>query len=328
MSTEGRHLTRESFIEYLNLGYPVDHPIHGEPRVLIFVDPGNRRIGLRVPTLTDEKPGPTGLEHVKVSAVHHHGQRMIEVEIDEPRLFVDAYPILRGVADRVQLDHMPVARALGETLRRLGHLIRAEQTLTREVETGLIGELALLAGLVSVMPPELALRAWRGGTEEHDFGLPSVDVEVKTTTSESRNHRISSVTQLQPTGERSLWLLSLQLTAAGTDGTTVAALIGRVRDLFGTPLLRDDFDSRVQAAGWSYRYAEGPLQQWRFRTEPATYHVSGDFPRLTAEQLALTGTDLNVISDIRYRIELSSRTGDEAPEPLRAAVRAGRQELP
>ncbi|MBM2617043.1 PD-(D/E)XK motif protein [Actinoplanes sp. LDG1-06] len=328
MSEQGRHLTRESFIEYLNADYPVDLPIDGEPRVLIFVDTDNRRIGLRVSAGAGEKARPTGLEHVKILAVHHQGQRMIEVEIDEPRLFVDAYPILRGVADRIQLDRMSVARALSETLRRLGHLIKAEQSLTREVETGLIGELTLLAGLVTVMPPELALTAWRGGSEEHDFGLPSVDVEVKTTTSESRSHRISSATQLQATGERALWLLSMQLTAAGTDGTTVAALIERVRALFTTPLLRDEFDSRVQAAGWAERYANSSLQRWRFRSEPAIYHVAGNFPRLTAEQLAFAGTDLNVITDIRYRIDLSGRTGDEAPEPLRAAVQAGRQELP
>ncbi|RZU51205.1 putative PD-(D/E)XK family protein DUF4420 [Krasilnikovia cinnamomea] len=327
MTGHERHLSNDSFAGYLATGLLLEHPIEGDPRVVLFFDPDNRRIGLRAPARSNETPGNTGLEHLSMSVVHHDGHRMIEIAVDEPRLFADAYPVLCGIADRTQLDHMPVSRALHETLRHLGHLIKAEQTLTREVETGLLGELSLLAGLVATTTPEAALQAWRGGTEEHDFGLPHLDVEVKTTTSENRCHRISSLTQLQPTTHRPLWLLSLQLTKAGSGGITVAEMVTRVRGLLTTVPLRDEFDVRLQAAGWRHRYADDTLQHWRLRSDPALFQVTAGFPRLTAAMLTAAGADLNSVSDVRYRIDLTGRSPDQPPGPLHDAVDAGRQEL-
>ncbi|MBW6440022.1 PD-(D/E)XK motif protein [Actinoplanes hulinensis] len=327
MTGHDRHLSGDSFAAYLATGIPMEHPIDGVPRLVLFFDPDNRRIGLRGPARPNETPVHTGLEHINMAVVHQSGHRMIEVAVEEPRLFVDAYPVLCGVADRTQLDNMTISRAFSETLRRLGHLIRAEQTLTQEVEAGLIGELCLLAGLCVTSTPEAALQAWRGGTEEHDFGLASLDVEVKTTMSETRRHRISSITQLQPTGDRPLWLLSLQLTDAGTGGSTVAEFVQRVRQMFPTAAQRDEFDLRTQAAGWRHRYADTPLHRWRLRTDPALHLVTAAFPRITPSQLLAAGVNLDAISDLRYRIDLTGRSADRAPAHLDNAVNAGRQEL-
>jgi hypothetical protein len=322
-----RHLSGDSFATYLSTGVPMEHPVDGTPRIILFTDPANHRIGLRGPARSNETPPPTGLEHLTMKVVHHGADRLIEIAVDNPRLFTDAYPVLCGVADRAQLDGMPLSAALAETLRRLGHLIRAEEALTREVETGLIGELCLVAGLAETTSPELAVQAWRGGTEEHDFGLPDLDVEVKTTTSENRIHRISSPTQLQPTGDRQLWLLSLQITKAGSGGITVAGLIARVRQMVPAGALRDDFDACTRRAGWRHRYADGVLQRWRLRTAPALFEVTDMFPRLTEDLLKAAAIDLQHVTDIRYRLDLTGRPADTAPEPLEAAVTAGRQEL-
>lgn len=327
MTGQDRHLSGDSFTAYLATGLPLEHPIEGNPRIVLFFDPDNRRVGIRGPARNNEAPGNTGLEHLSMRTVYRDGHRMIEIAVEEPRLFADAYPVLCGVADRTQLENMPISRALNETLRRLGHLIKTEETLTRDVETGLLGELLLLAGLAAVTTPDLALQAWRGGTEEHDFGLPGLDVEVKTTSAETRSHRISSLTQLQPTGDRPLWLLSLQLTRAGTDGSSVAEMIQRIRTTFPTASLRDQFDTCAQAAGWRHRYADSPLQHWRLRTDPALYHVTDGFPQLTPRLLTAAGVSLDAIGDVRYRINLTGRFADHAPSDLRDAVNAGRQEL-
>ncbi|MEV6487098.1 PD-(D/E)XK motif protein [Actinoplanes sp. NPDC051633] len=328
MTANERHLSGDSFASFLNLGVPVDHPLDGTPRLILFIDPDNGRIGLRGPLRAKDAPAATGLEHLSIQIVHLGGERMVEIAVDNPALFADAYPVLCGVADRAQLDGMSLSEALRETLRRLGHLIRAEEKLTREVETGLLGELVLLIGLATTERPEVALRCWRSGGEEHDFGLRQLDVEVKTTTSESRIHHISSLTQLQQTGDQPLWLLSLQVTTAGAGGTTLAELIQRVRALLPTPALRDDFDECAHAAGWRHRYADAPMQRWRLRTEPSLFAVTAGFPRLTPALLSAAGIDLGVVKDIRYRLDLSSRPFDQAPEALRAAVAAGKQELP
>lgn len=327
MTGSNRHLSGDSFTAYLATGLPLEHPIDGDPRLVLFLDPENRRIGLRGPAQNNETPAATGLENLTIAVAHQRGNRLIEIAVEEPRLFADAYPVLCGVADRAQLDGMPLSNALHETLRRLGHLIQTGQTLTREVETGLLGELSLLTGLMAVTTPPLALQAWRGGTEEHDFGLALLDVEVKTTTSESRRHRISSVKQLQPTGKRPLWLLSLQVTTAGSGGTSLAELVERVRARVPTTTLRDDFDGRVRAAGWRHRYADTPLTRWRLRTDPAIFQVTDGFPRLSPALLVAAGVDLDAVCDIRYSLNLDNRAPDRAPGPLHDAVNAGQQEL-
>jgi hypothetical protein len=323
-----RHLSADSFADYLNAGVPIEHPIPGEPRLLLFIDPHRIRIGLRGPAGPRETPITVDLQHVNVRAVHHHGHRMIEIEVSDADLFAEAYPILCAIADRVQLDHQPITTALSGTLRRLGHLLRRQDSLTRDAEVGLIGELCLLTGLLHALGPAAALDSWRGGdAEEHDFGLPLQDVEVKTTTSETRTHWIGSLQQLEPTNHRPLWLVSCQITTAGVEGRTLPGLIDRVRGLLAAGAEQEHFTDRLHASGWRDHHNETCRQRWRLRTPPAAFAVTDTFPRLSTGLLQHTGVDLIHIADVRYRLDLAGLTDHPAPAPLDAALTAARQEL-
>ncbi|MEO3773981.1 PD-(D/E)XK motif protein [Micromonospora sp. B9E7] len=323
-----RHLSTDSFSDYLRSSVPIDHPITGSPRLVLFVDPHARRVGLRGPA-TSHEVVPAGLEHLSVRVVHHDGQRMIEVAVTDPRLFVDAYPLLCAVADRVQLDQQTLTAALVETLRRLGHLLKTEDALSQEKETGLIGELLLFAGLVHAAGPDNALASWRGGqAEEHDFGLPDHDVEVKTTVSERRAHWISSLTQMVETGGRELWLVSLQITAAGSAGRTLPNLITSVRGKLSSTAHRATFDDLLRGSGWRDRYSATCQRRWRLRTPAEAFQVTETFPRLTPRLLADAGVDGTHVTDVRYRLDLTGRSGDPTPQILTDALTRGQRELP
>ncbi len=323
---QGRHLSADGFRDYLTAGVPIDHPIEGSPRLVLFIDPTRPRIGLRAPAGNGVAPA-TGLEHISAHVVHFEGHRYLELAVTDRRLFVDAYPVLCAVADRIQLDGMTFQAAVTETLRHLGHLLRAEDTLSRETETGLIGELALLAGMIKIFGPDIAVAAWRGGQgEEHDFGLPDTDIEVKTTTSERRVHWISSLTQLVATGGRPLHLVSIQITRAGTDGVTVNDLIERIRAATGSA--RDRFDTQLVSAGWRERYVASATQQWRGRHRPAVFIVDDQFPRITPDLLGSAGVDLTVVTEVRYHVDLTSRPSTVDPEgPIEDVVNAAYREL-
>ncbi|ABP53054.1 PD-(D/E)XK motif protein [Salinispora tropica] len=323
-----RHLSTDSFSTYLHTRAPIDHPIPGSPRVVLFVDPHTSRVGLRGPATPHEIP-PAGLEHLTAQAVHHGGQRMIEIAVTDPRLFVDAYPLLCAVADRVQLDQQTLTAALAETLRRLGHLLQTEDVLPQENETGLVGELLVLAGLVYAVGPDTALTAWRGGrAEEHDFGLDEHDVEVKTTMSERRSHWVSSLTQMVATGDRPLWLVSLQITTAGSGGRSLPELITAVRALLPTTMQHHEFDGLLCASGWRDRYTATCQRRWRLRTPPRVFAVTEAFPRLTPRLLAHAGVEVTHVTDVRYRLDLTDLTGDETPQILNDALTRGQRELP
>jgi hypothetical protein len=327
--TAERHLSIDDFSRYLRTAVPIEHPIPGTPRLLLFTDPGHARIGLRGQAGPHESPPASGLENLNVRTVHYDAQRMIEIAVTDPVIFTDAYPLLCAVADRVQLDGQTLTHALAETMRRLGHLLRREERPSHELETGLFGELCVVAGCVRANGTSAALQAWRARpTDEHDFALPGLDLEVKTTTSERRTHWISSLTQLVPTGQRPLWLVSVQITRAGADGTTLAELIVRVRDLFVAAGDPDVFDARLRSAGWRDSYATQVQQPWRLRTAPIGFAVTAGFPRLTPELLVTAGIDPTHMPEVRYRLDLTGRPPGPCPADIAPILVAAQAELP
>ncbi|MGI5246647.1 PD-(D/E)XK motif protein [Dactylosporangium sp. CA-139066] len=322
-----RHLSPDTFTAHLRHSAPMDHPIPGEPRLILFTDPAGRRIGLRALATPGDQAVSTGLEHVSVRLIQLDGNRMIELVITDAALFTDAYPVLRAVADRIQVDKQPFTQAVTSTLRRLGHLLRPETNLQRATETGLLGELALFNGLARTLGPETALRAWRGAlSEEHDFGLDDHDVEVKTTTREARLHSIESLTQLVPTDQRGLWLISFQVTVAGTGGTTLPDLITIARSLLAAGPDRDAFDDLLASAGWADRFATSCTTKWRLRNPPAAFVVDHTFPRITPAMLD-PRIDAVRIQDVRYRVNLTGRPPDTPPDVVGDALQALHQEL-
>jgi hypothetical protein len=325
MTSVSRHLSPEAFASYLRSAAPIEHLVPGEPPLALFVDSQRMRIGLRGPARANEAPHPSGRERVDVQLVHYKGKRMVEIAISDARLFEDAYPVLCAVADRVQLDGLSLSDALHRTLRHLGHLLEPETGLPRELEISLLGELAILVGTIRAHSPAVAVQAWRGwDREEHDFDLAGCDVEVKTTMGESRQHRISSLTQLLATGDRPLWLISVQVTRAAS-GASLAELIGRVRNLLTDHGIR--FEDQLRAAGWRDRYQQSVVDTWRLRAPITAYRVTSSFPRITPDLLAATGVNAGLIDDVTYMVNLTSRPPDRPPAALAAVIANGEKEL-
>ncbi|MBB2944601.1 hypothetical protein FB565_004334 [Actinoplanes lutulentus] len=240
----------------------------------------------------------------------------------ETALFRIAYPVLCSMTDRVQIDRMPPAAALRETLAELTSLLREPESISMEREIGLFGELLTLLGLVPVLGGLPAVEAWRGPRgEEHDFGLADTDVEVKTTISERRAHWIDSFTQLQPTTSRPLWLISHQLTGAGTGfGRTLPELIDEVgAALAGTA--RADFESKVGLAGWRAAYATQVSSRWERRRGSAAFEVDEQFPKLVPDSLQQAGIAIDRLVQVRYRVDLDGLADpDFTPSTIQAAL--------
>ena len=278
-----RHLSTESFERCLRSRVPMEHPINGEPPVTLFIEPDRGEIGIRVPAINADMPVDTGRENVRVLSTQRSGGRYLEIIIDDPSLFTGAYPMLRAVADRIQLDGMNVASALSSTIRLLDQLLRREPSLSIEREIGLLGELLVLQKLCSRLKIADVITAWRGSeSEEHDFSIYGIDVEIKTTSAERRTHWIASLTQLVPTGERPLWLISHQVTRAGAgNGRSLRELIIGLREIVGDDQAREMFEHRLADAGWIEAYERSVHNQWLMRTPSQAYLIGADFPRLT-----------------------------------------------
>ncbi|SBT68538.1 Putative PD-(D/E)XK family member, (DUF4420) [Micromonospora sediminicola] len=271
----------------------------------MFVRPAKPELGLRIKVDPDAHVPVTGLNNILARVADHEGQQYLEVVVVAAALFRDAYPVLCSMADRIQIEGMKPAHALRETLGQLASLLREPKSISQEREIGLFGELLTLRGLAAKVGGSAAVGAWRGPQgEEHDFGLPAADVEVKTTISERRAHWIDSFTQLQPTTDRPLWLVSHQLTAAGAGfGKTLPELIDEVGSTLGSTT-RDDFDAKLSTAGWSVAYAPLLTSRWERRTESAAFQVDEQFPRLVPDTLQRAGVPSARLIQVRYRVDL------------------------
>jgi hypothetical protein len=312
-SVDKRHVSTEGFDRYLDSGVPVVLPIHGMPEAFIFVEPLRPELGLRVEVGPDSDAPETGLRNIIARIAVRDGTRFLEVVVTVSALFRDAYPVLCSMADRVQVGGLSPSSALRATLDKMSSLLHPPDSMSREREVGLFGELLVLGGLISALGVNKAVQAWRGGqAEEHDFGLPALDVEVKTTTGERRAHWIGSLTQMVPTRDRPLWLVSHQLTAAGTGhGHTLPDLVETIRLELGSGVARDGFEMTLAGSGWREDDRERLVTRWTLRTESLAYAVVGAFPRLTPDALRHSGLPLDRIPEVRYRIDLDGLESEQ-----------------
>ncbi len=317
-----RHVSAENFGRLLGGGVPVVLPSPGTPEAFVFIEPRVPEVGLRIEMSTDGDAPDTGLRNIFARIALREGKRFFEVVVTAPELFRDAYPVLCSIADRVQLGGMSPARALHATLDRMSSLLRAPESLSREREVGLFGELLVLGGLIDRLGTAKAVEAWRGSqSEEHDFALPDLDVEVKTTTSESRTHWVESLTQLVPKVGRPLWLVSHQLTTAGAvAGNSLPGLVEAISTRIGPGRYHDVFENALSCAGWRDDYRERLTTRWTLRSASRGYHVAGAFPRLTPDDLRDKGVVIDRVTAIRYRIDLDGFVDPyETPEIIRIA---------
>ena len=294
------------------------YPFPGEPAAELLIDGSVPRLTLRVDAEAGASSELNGLKNVHVADAYRDGVHRLSVAVSGEELMIDGHAMLCAVADRVQVEGMLPSEAVRETLEQWRSVLAARTRMSIEAEVGLIGELLVLDALGTELGDE-ALTAWRGAlSEEHDFGMVDVDVEVKTTTGERRRHWISSLTQLRCTPGRPLVLVSLQVTRGGQIGTTLTELVGRVRSTFAKV---DQLNAKLGQIGWDDEAGDLFVDRWTLRTPPAPFAVVGLFPAITPADIAAMTIDSSAVAEVRYRIDLDDRPTDSVDAwPLRAAL--------
>lgn len=321
-SQPDRHLSPQGFADYLAADVPVVLPVAGQPAVSIFIDPVHERIGLRAPIESDAAAPASLLENLHVSIVNADGVRQIEIASTARELFADVYPMLCAVADRIQLDGNAPLAALDTTLDVWGRVLARRKRLSDDQEVGLFGELLILLALIEALDSGDAVDSWRGPqAEEHDFGFAELDLEVKTTVGELRQHWINNLTQLVPSLGRRLWLVSVQITRAGHGhGRTLPELIDAVRTPLTDAVTRARFEHVLASLRWDDDQPDLYPQRWSLRSQPRAYHVDASFPALTSASMTTLGLSPSELTQVRYELDVTHRPSADPPEPLTTAL--------
>lgn len=222
------------------------------------------------------------------------------------------------MAERLQRGDT-LERAVDASVALYRELLSRTPRLSEHQEIGLFGELLALEHLIGSIGEHDAVEAWLGPlAEEHDFGLPDGDVEVKTTLTERRQHVIGSASQLTSSPGRPLHLLSVQMTRAGAaaDGQTLVDRVDAVRALVRFESAR--LEEQLARAGWKDRRAER-LYTTRFalRSAPACFLVDDYFPAITAPALSSVVSRPELVSEVTYRIDVTDLKPVDLPAPFR-----------
>ena len=303
-----RHTPVETLTAYQDQGIPGVFPIAGTPQARIRFEPARRRLSLLI-EVTDEGGGPdvSTLANVTCDQEAEGDQMWHRLDITYADNLPEVYAVVCRVADRTQLDELSFADAVDAALAGLENILEGRGELSPEKQTGLFGELCILWSLAAARTVQEAMDSWIGPRrEEHDFGLSDADLEVKTTTSEARTHWIDSATQLVPSSGRKLYLVSVQITAAGAGpGASLAELVGATRRLATTAGIQ--LDAALFHAGYRDAHEDLYQKKWSLRSRPSFFAVDDSFPAVTLPRLADVVPDSQRVAELRYRINLDGR---------------------
>jgi hypothetical protein len=323
--TRQRHLSWDLFNDRIRQGPPSLEPIRGTPGADMFIEPRGARIGLRMSSAGGVVPA-SPLADIDIRRVGSGSRAVLEMSTSNTDLYREFYAFCCEVADRVQIDGQAVPEAFAETLRLWASLLRRKPIMSEEKQIGLMGELWLLDRVGRSRGWRVAGDAWRGPeSEEHDFTLATSDVEVKTTRSEVRLHRIGTLTQLVPKPGRPLFVLSIQLT--GTARTAASLSLPRMVERSLTKARGAGKASaatireRVEGYGWNDDHARHYGQEWELRSPPALIEVDGRFPAIVPGTLKALGREQrNRIDQVVYDVKLDGLGVLEGSEQFSAII--------
>lgn len=309
-------------VEQLMALGPFLHPIPvGESTKLSY---DGSRLSVIVALSADEKPEGLPALPQALNFTADPNQRRLTVTCVDRDLQKYFYSYIGQALELIHVHGVPTVAAFKEAWSRLGELLEEQVVLSREKQLGLIGELRLLE-MVATIPHwgwPVALDAWhRSANAEHDFALPVADLEVKTTSKESRVHIIGSLNQLRESPGRPLYLVSFQYSSSplhANGSTTLNDKVqGVIAALAGKADLKEKFSQRLEKAGWDS--AHSPHYSARFieRAEPRIIPVNSRFPRIIPENLAGLAEDLRArIETVVYSIDVSALGAELTPQRL------------
>lgn len=290
------------------------HRVIDSPRCEMTIDPIHEEISLTAPAEGAE-PDVSKFSRISFAVLGDGDDSVFEVRVDATDAHFEAYNILTSIIDEL-FAGSSFARATTEALGNYKALLRGKSGLSPEQQHGLYGELLLMRELIASLGEANAIDAWLGpASEQHDFVFGAFDAECKTTTSEKRIHMIGSASQLENVPGRELWLISVQITRAGLDsGESLNELVSDVAESLDTQAER--FWGFLRDIGWRRDDADMYSQRFMLRSRIQTYLVTNDFPAITTAALKSVIPHYDTVSDVSYRVDVSSRESATAPAPL------------
>lgn len=307
-------LTAETLETYFASPQEVSLKVFDGPECRLLIDGSRDRIQLLTPK-AGVLPDVTSMRRLDVDLETMENGDWFVLTADAAGARFEAYSVLAAVVEDIAAGSS-FTQAVSSSVSTYRELLSNRARLSSEKQLGLLGELHVLRHLVGSIGEHDALTAWVGpGSEEHDFVLSDVDLEVKTTMSESRRHMIGSEKQLQRSGSQDLWLVSVQVTAGGV-ADQAFSLNSLIDDLAKRLDDRTAFEDGLESVG--YRHADRDLYtaSYVMRSTPRAFIVDDDFPCITRTMIDQQVPNPALVGAVSYRVDLTGMNHGTPPAPV------------
>ncbi len=313
--------TDETILDFSGLlaafqdGIILTYPVGPNRRGIIEIDGPAEVVRIRWPAAEAESALRRYRNLSIQKATRGQSEDLAVLEVDASKSHSAAISFATSVVTALAGNQTVLSTSVLQAISGWNDIIDEFQLLSRSKQVGLLGELLFLLHLVDGLGPDKALSCWLGPPRsEHDFALEEFEVEVKTTESERRIHRVSSETQLTESVGRRLFVLSIQLTSGGGSSRSfsLSDVVAKVRGVMIDH--RQAVDSRLEEAGWEDQFSELYNEKFMYRTAPKLYAVDQHFPRITRDVLDKNLERGELVTRVSYRIDLSAIPETDPPE--------------
>lgn len=299
-------LSWDHLSDFIHRGIPAQIPASLNSSICFLVTGDANSLTLRVPSSPSSAPPISPYLELEISEKFADGQAVVELKVIDPALYRTFYMLSMEIINQLGSSPDQVQDAISRALNSWTSLLIRRPLLSENVQVGLIGELAVLACLLT-QGGVSAFNAWLGPLgEDHDFRIGKFEIEVKSTTRKERLHRINGLGQLDASPGMALFVLSLQFERAGAamDGRTLVEWVEKIRvALESTQHFIAKFDEYLEALGYRDDAADLYVARYKFRSLPVIVPVLGDFPRIT--RLLIDGfVSSHRIQEVEYDVNL------------------------
>ena len=303
--------------EYINQSVPGMHTIPGDPWMAIYADPGKGRIGLQVELLNSDEIEPLPLKSLDLELNISNGKYLADFSTSKCELYEHFYTLIIQIANSIQLEKVAVQAAINNAIEQFRALLEFSAPMSEEMVVGLWGELWLLNALIDNHGPA-SINYWKGPEKGiHDFQIGDIEIEVKTTRNEKRQHLISSITQLTPSLGFQLYICSIQVEESHDGGESVRDLLNSLnRKIDKNKEVQKKFDEKLAAVGWKEVDAAINSKRYYLRSDPALILVDSKIPRITFDLISSSFGSCSAvrIDQVSYRLDVTGLEGEfESP---------------
>jgi len=308
---DDRHITWQNFRDnFIKRNDPGVHKLPGSPVIELYTAANSSYLAIRI--FQKKRPDLPKLpfRQLSLSIIADDDDWIIELSVSDRDFYESFYSLMVYIADQIQLNRIGASVAIAQAIEKFAKLIQINPLMTEEYIIGVWGELYILKKLINNFGTQV-VSMWLGPEkEDHDFRLTdNVELEIKTTRSSKRTHIINSLSQLQPSPDHLLYLVSIQIASgSGDESSSLTDSINEIKEILNTDTSAlNNFKDALKKLDYDERLSEFYDHKYQLRTEPTLVPVDEKFPRITGQMIVQTlGQDLaSRLDDIQYRIDVS-----------------------